>query len=388
MRPALIDKRVLSIDDSRAIRAFVSTLLQHAGAQVDEAGNGLDAITKATSSHPKYDLILLDLVLPDIDGIEVLRRIRKHDTDSTIVVLTGAGGVASATTAMQHGADGYVEKQYLTKVGGEPEFFYALQQAMEHRAGLVARQQLDQLRTDFYSMVTHDLRNPAGTVLGFIKLLLAEKAGPLQPRQDELLRMAQRSAEKLVSQITNYLDYSKIEAGYLRVAPTDTDVTAIVRESAAQAGVLADAKGQKLDLSVPESPIMGYLDGDKLEHVFDNLISNAIKYTPEKGVITMSLRRDDGEAVFEIRDTGSGIPREQLKAIFTKYHRIDSTHRTQGTGLGLLIVKEIVEAHGGVVAVDSDGTPGKGSTFTVRLPLSGLLVTHPPLGGMHAQQLS
>jgi signal transduction histidine kinase len=376
MQPTLIDKHVLSIDDSRAIRAFVSTLLSNAGAHVAEAGNGTDAIRQVTSGEQQYDLILLDLVLPDIEGLDVLKEIRKYDTESTVVVLTGAGGVASATAAMQFGADGYIEKQYMTQVGGEPEFFYALQQAMEHRAGFVAKQQLDQLRTDFYSMITHDLRNPAGTVLGFLKLVLAGKVGPLQPKQEELLRTAQKSAEKLVSLITDYLDYSKIEAGYLRLEPEMADLTTVVRNCAAQANGMASAKEQTLLLDLPEHPLYGYFDADRLEHVFDNLLSNAIKYTPDHGTITLTLSQQGDEATFQISDTGMGIPRAEIGALFTKYHRVpNSNRRASGTGLGLLIVKEIVEAHHGTISVESEGMPGKGSTFTIHLPLNALIKT-------------
>jgi len=368
----LTNKNVLSIDDSRAIRAFVSSLVSNAGARIAEAGTGIEAIDLVASEQAQgrhFDLILLDLVLPDIDGLEVLRRIRERDKDSAVVVLTGAGGVASATSAMQHGADGYVEKQYVTKVGGEPEFFYSLKQAMEHRAGYVARRQLDELRTDFYSMITHDLRNPAGTVLGLIKLLLAGKAGPLAPRQEEMLRLAQRSGEKFVSLITNYLDYSKIEAGYLKVVPAETDIASLLRSSAVQAELMAEAKNIALKLNVPPGPLRVCVDADKIEQVFDNLISNAIKYTPDHGSITVTLQQSERDVIVHVADTGAGIPKDQVGSLFTKYHRVPGSERqATGTGLGLLIVKEIVEAHRGTVSVISDGIPGHGSTFTVWLP--------------------
>jgi signal transduction histidine kinase len=218
-------------------------------------------------------------------------------------------------------------------------------------------------------MVTHDLRNPAGTVLGIIKLLLAGKGGPLAPRQEEMLRLAQRSSEKFVSLITNYLDYSKIEAGYLKITPDEVDMVRLLQSSAEQAQLLVEAKGLTLKVNVPDGPLYAHVDADKLEQVFDNLISNAIKYTPDHGTITLTLQQSNRDLVVHVADTGNGIPKDQIGALFTKYHRVPGTERqARGTGLGLLIVKEIVEAHHGTVSVISDGIQGHGSTFTVWLP--------------------
>jgi signal transduction histidine kinase len=118
---------------------------------------------------------------------------------------------------------------------------------------------------------------------------------------------------------------------------------------------------------------MAWADAERMKQVFDNLLSNAVKYTPEGGQISVRLSEDpqSGQAVFRVRDTGRGIPRDQLPALFTKYHRVpgQATRGIRGTGLGLLIVKEIVEAHGGNVQVESEGIPGKGTTFTIRIPL-------------------
>ncbi|HXC25841.1 MAG TPA: hybrid sensor histidine kinase/response regulator [Gemmatimonadaceae bacterium] len=365
----LQNQRVLCVDDSRAILAFLSALLTPEGATVDEVINGEDAIARHATGGP-YHLILLDILLPDIDGMDVLRRIRERDQDCTIVILTGVGGVSSATKAMQAGADGYIEKQYLAGRGGEPEFFYALKQALEHRAGYVAQRKLHELRTQFYSMVTHDLRNPAGTVLGLLKAVLDGKAGPLTPRQEHLLATARSAATKFVNLITNYLDYSTIEAGYLRLTKTPTDLTKLVLRSVQQAEILATAREQKLFVEVPETPLMASADAEKLEQIFDNLISNAIKYTPDTGRITVSLHHDGDDAVFSVADTGNGISPDQVEKLFTKYTRLSGPAITNevGTGLGLAIVKEIVEAHGGSVTAQS--TAGAGSTFIARIPLT------------------
>ena len=362
------DARVLTVDDSRAVRVFLWEILTRHGARVDEAATGTEALERAAAEH--YDLILLDLILPDVDGIEVLSRIRERDDETPIVMLTGAGGVESATAAVRQGADGYIEKQHLDAGGDDTAFVHALRQAVEHRAGFVAQKQLQQLKADFYSMVTHDLRNPAGNVWGIVRMLLSGKAGPLTPQQTQLLGIAQSSASKLVGLINDYLDYAKIDAGFLRLEPRDAELTEVVRASIRQAEPQAEVRGQTLEVSLPGEPVAARVDPERLEQVLDNLVSNAIKYTPDGGRIAVALERHDGEAVLRVSDTGRGIPPGEISALFGRYHRVpgETTRQIKGTGLGLLIVKQIVEAHGGTVCADSEGE-GKGTTFTVTLPL-------------------
>ncbi len=155
----LVGKRVLTIDDSSTIRLFLRAVLSQGDAIIQEADCGEVAL-HMIRNNPPYDLILLDLILPDLDGIDVLHKVREVDTNVAVVVLTGMGGIKSATAAVREGADGYMEKRDLALGSDHSEFFYALEQAMEHRSGLVAQRQLQQFKTDFYSMITHDLRNP------------------------------------------------------------------------------------------------------------------------------------------------------------------------------------------------------------------------------------
>ena len=369
--PQFADLRTLIVDDSRAIRLYLEAILSEQGARVAEAASGDQAIRAA--SEEQFGLILLDLVLPDLDGFEILDRIREHDQDAAIVVITGAGGIESATDALRRGADGYIEKRHLSGLTEDDPtaFLHALAQAIEHRAGVVAQSQLQQLRTEFYSMVTHDLRNPAGSVWGILRLLQSGKAGPLTEKQQQLLDIAGTSAQKLVGLINDYLDYSKIEAGYLKVERAEVDlrdpVGAAVRVAELQAGL----RHQTLRAHLPDHPLPTWVDEERIGQVLDNLLSNAIKYTPEGGAVEVEVGEEPPDAaVIRIRDTGMGIPPEQIERLFTAYHRVpgSAVRSIRGTGLGLAIVREIVQAHGGTVHAESAGVPGEGSTFVVRLP--------------------
>jgi signal transduction histidine kinase len=348
----------------------LSSLLSAHGAQVLEAENGREAMALCDSDR-KFDLIILDLLLPDVDGIQVLKYIRERDDESAIVMLTGMGGIKSAIAAVQQGADGYIEKRDLSVGGDFTEFFYALQQALQHRAGLVAQKQLHKVRADFYSMVTHDLRNPASAAVLAIKLLLEGQSGSLTDEQRELLTLADSSAHQLLSLINDYLDFAKIDAGYLRLEPREAELCNVVASSAELARLQAHVKRQTLIMDLPAEPFYARVDAERLKQVLDNLISNAVKYTPDAGRITVQLRSEAGQAVLRVSDTGQGISPTELSALFTKYHRLpgEATRGIHGTGLGLLIVKEIVEAHGGSVSAASEGIPGRGATFTVRIPL-------------------
>lgn len=366
----LKDKRILTIDDSMAIRNYLRTILTQQGARVDVASTGEEGLGLWAGGEG-YDLILLDLILPDLNGIEVLRRVRQEDDETTIVILTGAGGIKSAIAAVQHGADAYVEKHDIAAGSDLDAFYYVLKQALERRAGLVAQAQLQEVRTDFYSMITHDLRNPASCVVTAVRMMAEGAAGPLTPEQMEYVEVIQRAAEKMIGLISNYLDFAKIDAGYLQLAVTDVELRDVVRDGAQLVRLQAQAKQQTLVLDLPPNPVPARADAERLQQVLDNLLSNAVKYTPEGGRITVQLYVEEEQAVFRVSDTGKGIASKQLPALFTKYHRVpgEATVGIHGTGLGLLIVKEIVEAHGGTVEAESEGIPGKGTTFTARIPL-------------------
>lgn len=360
---------ILTIDDSFTIRNYLRNVFTPLGASVEGVGSGEEGL--AQCAQKEYDLILLDLMLPDIGGIEVLQRLREKNETSAVVMLTGTGGIKSAIAAVHQGADGYLEKQDVVS-GDTTEFFYTLEQALKRRAGLVAQKQLLKIKTDFYSMVTHDLRSPTGDILQATDMLLNEELGPLLPEQHEIISMTQLAAQKLLGLINNYLDFAKIDSGYLRLHRERWELRDLVESSARLARLQAHAKHQTLTLDLPSEPVFAVVDAERLKQVIDNLIHNAIKYTPKGGSVTVQLKAQDGQAVLQVSDTGNGIPPNQLPALFTKYHRVpgEVTRGIQGTGLGLLIVKEIVEAHGGNVRAESEGVPGKGATFIASLPLA------------------
>jgi two-component system, sensor histidine kinase len=237
------------------------------------------------------------------------------------------------------------------------------------QAALEEIELLQQAKADFYSIVTHDLRNPAGNVRVATKMLLEGKAEPLMPKQRQFVEIASSAGEKLMRLINDYLDFAKIDAGYLHLDREPTDLVMVTRRAAANAELQAGVKNLLLRVDAPATAVLADADGVKLEQALENLLSNAIKYT-EKGTITLSLHADDDRARFTVTDTGAGISPSLIPTLFAKYHRLDgdATRAAPGTGLGLLIAKEIVEGHGGHISVFSTGVAGEGTSFVVDIP--------------------
>jgi len=385
---------VLLVDDQQFVGEAVRRLLADASDLAFHfCDDPLEAIEIANKIMPT--VILLDLVMPNADGLELLRRFRANEstTETPIVVLSTKEDARVKRDAFADGASDYLVKlpdrvellarlRYHSNVclnqRRKNQISAALrasqrslaERVSELQAALEEIELLQQAKADFYSIVTHDLRNPAGNVRVATKMLLEGKAEPLQPKQRQFVQIASVASEKLMRLITDYLDFAKIDGGYLRLDREPTDLAALMHRVAAAAELQAGVKHQTLKIRVPNEVVMGDADGQKLEQAMENLISNAIKYTGEDGTITLALEFDSERARLSVNDSGAGIDPALIPTLFAKYHRLngDATRAVGGTGLGLLITKEIVEAHGGRVIVSSKGVFGEGSTFVVDIP--------------------
>jgi signal transduction histidine kinase len=226
--------------------------------------------------------------------------------------------------------------------------------------------ELDQRKSDFVAMVSHEFRNPLGLISEAIQLSLGSGTQGGDSKQKELMEIAKRSAERLIRLVTNILNLSRIEAGKMELLNEKVDMGALVEEVAREYGSTIASKQITLSKEIPRNigAVLG--DRDKLTEVLINLLSNATKYA-EKGRVAISLTGTEKEVRFEISDTGPGIPQEHLWKIFDKFERI-TADRQEGTGLGLPIAKEIIELHRGKLWAESE--VGKGSKFIFTLPRS------------------
>jgi PAS domain S-box-containing protein len=226
---------------------------------------------------------------------------------------------------------------------------------------------LDRLRRDFISNVSHELRTPLTSITGYAELLSDGGMGPLNDEQRSALDVIDRNSRRLLSLIEDILTLSGIESGLFALKTEPVELAAVIDEACK--AIAGAAEGSALELSVEISPDVGALnaDVDQLDRALLNLLSNAVKFTPPGGKVTVTAWRDAHEHVITIADTGIGIDTDEQDGLFRRFFRASAATQLaiQGTGLGLVIAKSIIEAHGGTISIDS--VPGEGTTVTVRL---------------------
>jgi len=241
--------------------------------------------------------------------------------------------------------------------------------AKEFNEMAVKLKELDNMKEAFVSNITHDLKSPLGAMKGYVDFLLKGKMGNINEKQHDALLRISENAVRLGSFISDILDYTRIKSGRVDLIKENIDMAKVIKETVRLIEPLAEKKLIILGTQVPDSPVEFMGDEKNLERVLHNLISNAIKFTPEKGQITIALEDKKKELIVSVSDNGVGIPPEDIDSIFERFHQVKDHVKlvqTRGTGLGLAIVKGIVDAHGGKVWVESK--LNKGSTFYFSLP--------------------
>jgi PAS domain S-box-containing protein len=226
----------------------------------------------------------------------------------------------------------------------------------------------NRLKSEFLASMSHELRTPLHTVIGFSELLLEEMEGPLNSKQKRFLGHIKQDSQHLLELINDILDLSKIEAGRLEIRHEEFEVHTAIEEVVDSIRLRATEKSQTLETDI-QTGVLLYADRVRFKEILYNLLSNAVKFTPELGKISVDASVETETLVISVRDTGIGIHPEEHTRIFDKFHQVSATTKgvREGTGLGLAITKRLTEIHDGSIEVHSE--PGKGSTFTVRLPM-------------------
>ena len=264
------------------------------------------------------------------------------------------------------GTDFFVRTAFL--FGVSILYGYLSESAKKEKIRAEEAEQKERLKMDLVSALAHDIKSPLGIIMGYAETLMDQLAGRGDEKGKlEALQRIQDNAQRIVHLVTGFLDASKAEAGKLDIERRPVSVNGLLRELARQQQSDLQKKGLALELNLDENLPEVVGDETQLDRVFWNLIGNAIKFTPAGGKIAVSSKLDDGHVCVSIRDTGIGIPRDELPLLFTRFRRLKGSAKIEGTGLGLFIVKTIVEAHKGTLLAES--VDGQGSTFTVRVPI-------------------
>ncbi|HUG06167.1 MAG TPA: ATP-binding protein [Candidatus Limnocylindria bacterium] len=367
--------KILVVDDEQSVATTIKAILQLDGSEVTAVTNGKDAL--AQLREHEFDVVLTDLRLDDLDGIEVLRETQKLWPDTVSIMLTGYASLESAVTALRSGA-----YDYLIKPSDVDELRATIGRALERRRlrqRLVELEQLDKLKTQFLSMASHELRTPLTAVSGFMQIArrrMSRLAGatdvPSTWREDaqkagDTLEMASRQAKKLARLIDELLDVSRLQQGRVEMRLAEIDLAEVVREVAERMRLLD--KGHAIETKIEgTAPIVA--DRDRIEQVLENLVGNAIKYSLDSSRIEVFLRVNGTNAVVSVRDEGIGIGPGEVEKIFGLFYRSPDPRADHvgGLGLGLYISREIVTQHHGRLWAERNAEAG--TTFHVTLPLA------------------
>lgn len=478
----LATPHILVIDDEQRIRDACRMVLKTMGFTVETASDGPQGLDLVEEKH--FDILLLDLMMPNMSGFEVLSRVRDIDPDTVVIVITGYATLEHSIEAMKKGAFDFIPKpftpdQLRAVVSKSLRYTHALQDiatsksrmrmmvnrlmdgvmttdsekrivlanpAFRHMIGftgstmvgssvneaitdanlraaidqalampansaaditrelvipaaagsderilsvhcspfrgrtdynlgtitvlhdITAIKKMDQMKSDFVSMVSHEIRSPINSLLMQLKIILDGLAGETTPKQREILERASEKMLNLNNLVTELLDLSRIESGLVAHEKEQVDVAALLGEQQKFHRPYAEKKRMRLELAIHGELPPLLANPRHMDEVLSNLITNAIKYSPEGGTITISAAAQEDVLNIRVADTGFGIAREDLDKIFSRFYRVkdQNTRTIHGTGLGLAIVKSIIDSLHGTITVDS--TPGQGTEFSILLP--------------------
>lgn len=238
----------------------------------------------------------------------------------------------------------------------------------------VQLEKLNDLKTAFLNITSHELRTPMSSIKGYIQMLLKGNLGKLNDEQRSSLEVVLRNSNRLDSLIQDILDVSRLESGTMKFIPEKTDISKMIKETDETMQPPAALKEITINTEIGEDISNLTIDKDRIKQVIINMVNNAIKFSPDGSVINIKARREKDDVLFEVQDFGRGIPKDKQERVFETFYQVESGKDTKfgGAGLGLAISRGIVIAHGGRIWVESKGKPGEGSTFKFALPVKSV----------------
>lgn len=354
------DYTILVVDDNEDNRRMLALRLGRRGYQVDMAEDGQTALEKI--ENQKFDMVILDIMMPGIDGFEVLTTIRKTQSlaELPVIMATAKDESDDVVKALKMGANDYVTK---------PIDFPVLMARVQTHMSL---KRLSQLKDEFLRIASHDLKNPLWSVMTSAQML-QEMFPPGTQLDDSGMRMLSiiyRHAKTMQRIIEDFLDFQAAEDGQLTLNKTATNLNQLVKQAVEINNENALKKGLTLLVEIDESLPAVEADEARISQIIENFVSNAIKFTPKNGGPATVRTSLAGEMVLlEVQDSGPGLKEEDIAKAFTKYARLSNkpTGGEKSSGLGLAISKQMVELHGGQIGIKNN--PDKGATFWFKLPL-------------------
>lgn len=381
--------RVLIVEDKKTSRDILNERVNALGHISIPAENGLSALAQIREQPP--DLILLDIMMPEMDGYEVLCHLKDSASwrHIPVIMISAIGDMDSIVRCIEKGADDYLTKPYnpvllKARIGSclmkkrlhdqEEQYRHLLEKKVQEKTSdlqktNIALEKAYRLKSEFLATMSHELRTPLNAIIGFAEVLKDGLVGPINDEQREYVDDIYSSGKHLLNMINNVLDISKIEAGKLELKYEEICVKETIDDVLNTVSGIANKKNITIKNTIQSDIPTFVVDQLKLKQILFNLLSNAIKFTPKNGNVCIDTTLKDLYVQFAIADTGIGIKQEDIEKIFEAFSQVDSSlaRNYEGAGLSLALTKRLVELHGGEIWVES--FYGKGSTFTFILPL-------------------
>ncbi|HEV8230291.1 MAG TPA: response regulator [Candidatus Limnocylindria bacterium] len=352
---------VLAVDDEPANLELISRRLAALGCKVVRASNGEQALGVAEREH--LDLILLDVMMPGIDGWETCRRLKSNErtADVPVIFVTARDRTEDVVTGFEAGGVDYVSKPFepieLAARVRSALFMKRLQDQL--RASNQELKKVERSRQELIGMLGHDIRNLANSVVAFLQLVGMGQLDPSRPEFAELLGLSESNVSELLRMVNALLDVYKLEEGRLEAIPQAIRLEELARKSIAQ--VTPEARAKNISITCDVGAATVFVDDGLIVRVLTNLLANAVKHTPAEGTARVSARvADEGKdfVVIRVTDSGPGIPTEDAPNVFDRFYQGEGGRSRGGTGLGLAFCRLAIALHGGTIRVANPGEPG------------------------------
>jgi two-component system, sensor histidine kinase and response regulator len=368
------NKVILVIDDSPLDRKLISKVLERQNFKVFSAGSGEEGIFLIDEVKP--DLILLDIMMEGMDGLETCRRLKELPKCENVAIIFMTGKTDSDTIlqAFSEGASDYITKPYRIKEAqARIETHLKVRTLLQqHTAFIKALTKANTEKSKFLGIASHDLKNPLVSINGLAHFLASGKFGALSSTQAEMVSSIFEASEAMLALVNDLFDVALIETGQMRVEIDEVDLHSVVKTSVNLYRVTAEKKDIQIEFVEKDIPEKVRCDKRQVRRVMDNLLSNAIKFSKPGTTITVILESDHNWVFFRVADEGPGVPEGEFDKLFESFSKtsVQPTGGETSTGLGLNICKKVMLAHGGDIYAEN--LPEKGAQFSVQLQRSVL----------------
>ena len=360
----ILRAKILIVDDQAANVLLLEQMLRDAGYVAVASTSTPEGVCALHREHG-YDLILLDLTMPKMDGFQVMEGLKAIENGGWLPVLVVTAEPAHKLRALNAGARDFISKPF-----DMPEALMRIRNMLEVRLLHKKAEDLNKLKTNLVSVVSHEVGNALLVIKLATTLLEENTPANLRPQNDRYFDMILANIDGLNRAVKNLLNLGRLEAGKLAIDFVPTDAAAILRSAAKSMALLCERKSLRVSLELPDDPRPVLADQACLTLAISNLLSNAIKYTPEKGRIKLGILDDDsrpGHCRIYVEDTGIGVSVDDREKILSGHYRPERGKKmtAEGFGVGLSLTQQIIEAHGDIIKIE--GSPGKGSRFSFSL---------------------